>query len=339
MVDRFSRRALYVPLGLVALAAAAWTLWWFVVAGEAARRTDAAAAELREADYRVTWTERRVDGWPYRTRVRFEDFGIVAPSGHALQAPELTAQAVSYALEKWVVSAPDGATIVRGAKGAVRVDGRAIRASVVSTAGAVPRISAEIAEARFTPASGAEPFPLTAARLIALNLRPTAGSATDVDLLFRIEGGAPRPGGVLNWMAGGGAFDTVASLRIANAAAFGGTSWTDAARRWTTGGGALTAFRAEATGGDARADASADRLTFGSDGRLNGTVALTLRDGPAALAALGRWGEVGAPAAAAASGLAAGQQGLNGTATVALVFEGGRARLGPIPLAPAPRLF
>lgn len=339
MADRSSRRALFVPLALLALAAAAWTVWWFAVAGEIATRMDAAAADLRAAGYRLTWEERRVDGWPYRTRVRLTNVRLVAPSGHAVEAAEFSGQAVSYALGKWVLVAPEGLTIVRGAKGAVKVTGRAIRASVVQTDGAVPRVTLELVEPRFTPAAGAEPTPLTGARLIALNLRPTAGSSADADLLLRVEGGAPRAGGVLNWMAGGGAFDTVASLRVAKATAFGGRSWAEAARAWAVGGGALTQVRAEATGGEARADAVADRLTFGADGRLKGTLTLTMRDGPGALDALGRWSEVGPPAAAAASGLAAMQQGLDGTATVGLTFEGGRALLGPIPLAPAPKLF
>jgi hypothetical protein len=342
MIVRSARRAPWWPFalaGATALAILAWTVWWFVLARQVEARTDAAAAELARAGYRMTWTERTVDGWPYRARLRFEGFRLAAPSGHALAAPRLEAQANAYNLRKWVLAAPDGLTVARGAKGDVRIGGRAIRASVVATDGAVPRVAMELREPVFTPGVGAEPFPLTSAKLVALNLRPTKGSAADADLLFRVEEGVARKTGVLDWTVGGKTFDTVASARIANAAAFRGDRWGEAALNWASRGGALADFRAEAEAGDARADGAAARLTFDREGRLQGTLALTLRNGPGALAALGAWGQGGRVGPGAASGLAATQTGLNGTANLVLVFENGRTRLGPVPLAPAPKLF
>lgn len=342
MTRRSLSRAPWWPFalfGATVLVVLAWTVWWFVLARQVEARVDAAAADIQRAGYRMTWAERSVDGWPYRARLRFEGFRLAAPSGHAVAAPRLEAQANAYDVRKWVLAAPDGLTVTRGAKGDVRIAGRAIRASVVATGGAVPRVAMELRDPMFTPAAGAEPFPLTSAALVALNLRSTKGSAADADLLFRVEKGVARKTGVLDWTVGGETFDTVASARIANAAAFQGANWGAAALNWASRGGALADVRAEAEAGDARADAASTRLTFDADGRLEGTLALTLKNGPGALAAIGAWGQGGQAGPGAASGLAATQSGLDGTANVVLVFENGQGRLGPIPLAPAPKLF
>jgi len=336
---RSSRFGLLFPFALLLVAAVLWTVWWFVVAGQAQGRIDRTAADLRRAGWQVSWSRREVTGWPFRTYVRFRDFRLAAPSGHAVAAPRLGAQAYTYALGKWVLATPEGLTLTRAAKGDVRVEARAIRASVAGLDGSPPRVVVELLDARFAAAPGAEPFPLASAKTMDFHLRPKADAPGRGEFLFRVVEGEGRETGVLDWVAGGGPFTTQWEGSITAADGFGGSTWASAVRGWSGRGGALTGLRGRFQAGEAVSDAQAARLTVGPDGRLRGTADLTLTGGPAPLIAMGQVQGGNAAGAAAAGAAAAAQNALGGTAKVRLTFEGGRTRVGPLNLAPAPKLY
>src|SRR3569832_1435234 len=92
---------LFLPFLLVAVALGGWTWWWFQVAHGVEQGIDKGAGELRQAGYTVSWKSRSVSGWPFRTFVQFEDARVVAPSGHALFAPTLPAEANTYDPTHW----------------------------------------------------------------------------------------------------------------------------------------------------------------------------------------------------------------------------------------------
>ncbi|HYF23016.1 MAG TPA: DUF2125 domain-containing protein [Caulobacteraceae bacterium] len=336
---RSSRLGLYLPFALLGFVAVLWTVWWFVVAGQAQARIDSAAVQMRRAGYQVGWSGREVTGWPFRTYVRFRDLRVAAPSGHALAAPRFGAQAHTYALGKWVLAAPDGLTVTRGAKGEVRIDARAIRASVAGLERSPPRLVVELLDARFAAAPGAEPFPLATAKSVDFHLRPKADAAGQGEFLFRVIDGRGREAGVLDWVAGGGPFTSQWEGTVAAADAFAGPSWATAVRGWSARGGAITGLRGRFQAGDAVSEAQAARLTVGPDGRLRGAADLVLTGGPAPLIAMGRVQGGNAAGAAAAGAAAAAQNALGGTARVRLAFEGGRTRVGPLNLAPAPKVY
>lgn len=337
---RHSRRGLFIPIILVLVAIAAWTVWWFVVANRISTETDRAAADLRRAGYDISWSARNIRGWPYRTLVAFENLKLVAPSGHALAAPQLNVEANTYNLDKWVAVAPEGVTLTRGEKGDVRITGQAIRASASGLRGHPANVVIEFRKPVFTAAEGAEPFPLASAEIVDLYLRPRAGAPDgNGEFLLRVLEGKPRPDGMLDWIGRGQPFSMQWEGRATGLQRFSGGSWQQAARTWATGGGMLTDIRGEAKTGEASLAAQASRLTIGADGRLRGSLDLTLKGGPESLMALGRSQAVderGATAAAAATAVAGG---LDGTARVRLDFTDEGAKIGPFRLSGSPRIY
>jgi len=333
------RIGLFFPILVAVLGLVAWTGWWFVVANRLESGVDQAAVDLRQAGYQVGWSSRRVEGWPFRTLVRFRDVKLVAPSGHAIAAPRLDAEAQTYALGKWVAAAPDGIIVTRAEKGQLRITGQAVRASIAGLDRKPPRIVVELRKPVFTPLPGADPFPLASAELVDLYVRPSPATRGAGDLLFRVKGGAPRPDGMLEWIGGGEPFD----LQVEGAATavdrFRGTGWPQAARAWSAGGGRLVGVRGEARTGPTRASAAGSALTVAADGRLRGGVDLTLTGGPRSLLALGRTGAVDPLGArTAAAGMALGS-GLDGAVRVRLDFTDEGAKLGPVRLSDSPRIY
>jgi len=80
-------------------------------------------------------------GWPMHARVTIKHLDVVAPSGHAIAAPEMIAQANAYNPTRWVLAAPDGLTVTRGEKctspacfsGKGSASGRAVKTGLASS--------------------------------------------------------------------------------------------------------------------------------------------------------------------------------------------------------------
>lgn len=327
-----------IPFGLVGLALIAVSAWWFVVADRVAKETDHAAAGLRAAGYTVSWKDRRVTGWPFRAFVRFTDFRLVSRSGHGLAAPVLGAEAETYNLGKWVVAAPDGLVLERGAKGRVRITGKALRASVSRVTATPPQIAVEFMEPVFTVLQG-DPFPIVSAKTVDLYLRPSAATPGGGDMLFRVVEGQARPGGVVQWVAGSEGFSTRWAWTLTSISSFRGRDWGSAVRAWSAAGGRIVELKGEADAAGATAGLTGQSLTVGPNGRLLGAVDLDLSEGPAALLALGQARTFDLDAMAEAAQLAAGSRGPDGRARVRLVFGPNGSNLGPIRLAPAPKVW
>jgi len=336
---RSSLLGLLIPFLILALALGGWTWWWFQVAHGIEQGVDKGAADLRAAGYTVSWKSRQVTGWPFRTFVRFEDARVVAPSGHALFAPRLDAEANAYDPTHWIAGAPQGMTLTRADKGAVTITGQALRASLTHPDQTPPVIVIELTKPVFTAAASAEPFPLMSADLIALNIKPQAGAPGTGLFLFRIEGGKPRPDGMLDWIGDGEPFSTRWEGAVTRFDLFNGRGWTGAARNWSRAGGAITQLRGRAEAGQASAQADSARLTAGPDGRLRGSVNLSVTGGPQSLIAMGRAKVVDADSAALAATAAGLAGGLNGTARTRLDFTAGGAKLGAVRLSDSPQVY
>ena len=176
-----SRLALILPFAALGLFAIGWTVWWFVVAQGIERRVDQTQADLRAAGWTAAWESRRVDGYPFRTRLVFEGLSVRGPTGHGFEAPDLRAEAFAYQPTNWVVAAPEGMILHRGAKGAVRVEGRAIRASATRLDRPIPNVAIELLAPRFTALPGAGGFRSPRPRSwrpICAPTRPTRPAAT-----------------------------------------------------------------------------------------------------------------------------------------------------------------
>lgn len=336
---RPGRLGLIVVAAVAALGIGGWTWFWFTVAHEVEKSIDKASVDMTNAGYKVSWASRSVGGWPFRTSVRFDDFRIGAPSGHAFHATRLQAEANAYALDKWVASAPEGFTFLRAEKGAVKVTGKALRASLTNPDAVPPTLVIELREAEFAAAADAEPFPLAAADLVAFNLEARPGGMGQAAFALRVEGGKPRPQGVIAQIGGGELFSMRWEGLVTRFDAFDGGGWAASARNWSRAGGVLQQVRGRAETGAASVQAYAPQLSAGPDGRLRGSLDLSVVGGPQALLAMAQSRVVdptGAAVAASATSLAGG---LNAPVSVRLDFTAEGSKLGPARLSDSPKVY
>ena len=344
--QRPSRAGLYAPFIIVLIALAAWTGWWFYLTRQIDAGLEAQSAALRQQGWDVRYADKRIVGWPFRANVKLTHVTIAAPSGHAISAPELNAEANAYQPTKWVVVAPEGLVLTRAGKGKVAINGDAIRMSASGIDQRWPNLALELVNPIFTVHPDGEPFPIARAARIEFYSRPHLEGATApsdaIDVMFRLVDGQGRRDGPVEGFAQDGQLTTQleATVGRADLLKFG-----DAAgvfSQWTQGGGTVRNLRGDLQAGDSRATLSSDVLRADADGRLVGQVAMQSQKPLPALSGLleSRQGEVnrgGAAGAAAAAGAAdaAGREDV----ALTLVFRDGRTWLGPFPLAPAPKLF
>jgi hypothetical protein len=314
---RTDYRGLIWPFAAVGALLLAWTVWWFVAAGQVERRAEETLADLRARGWIAEVSGLSVRGWPFRLFVTTTEARIVSPRGSGIAARGLRAEAAAYDLNKWVIAAPDGIALIRGDLGEVRVTGRAVRASVVRLMdGAVPRTTIELLEPKFASSPGSAPFPLAGAEVVDLYLRPADGDRAE--FLVRVENGEPAPGSALERLTGAAPL----TLRAEGAVP---------APRWPLE--QVEALRAELRSGDVFAQAASERIAVDGAGRLAGDVALKVEGAQAAIAALGAFSGVD-PRAAMAASVLLGDRAVE----TDLVFEGGRSRLAGVDLGVAPRV-
>lgn len=324
---------------LILLVVGGWSGYWWYLSNQIREGLARTETRLEAAGWSIEHAAPRIDGWPFRVHVVLDDVSITGPSGHGVRSASLAAEATAYQLDRWVIVAPEGLELGRGAKGWVAVEGQALRASISGLMRTPPRIVVDFTQPRFTPTAGSEPFPITQAERLVINLIPREGQAGQAGLLFDLTEATPRPTGVLAEMSERRPFDLSAEAVINNAQTLSGSTWREALTAWSQGGGALTEVRLEATAGEDFARGQSDRLTADANGRLQGSLAANLRGGTAPLAGLARAPGVDPRAAAAVTLGAQLTSGLRGETNLTLNFTNGRTVIGPVSLGPAPRLF
>jgi hypothetical protein len=334
---RLSRAWLLVPLVLAAIALAAWVGYWFVARDRLLAGLDAQAAAHRQQGRTVEWRARRVEGFPYRFKLVFDDLRLASPSGWAVETPRFEAQANAYQLTRWVGAAPQGLTLVRPVAGPIRIEGRVLRASVAGVDRSPPRISLEGADVRFVTVAGAEPFLLTGAERVELHLRPTPDAADMASLLLRLRGAQPRPAGVMAFISGAKPANFVWDSRVTQLGELRGADWSAAMRRWTRAGGRMNVREATLQAGELRARNAGGYLTAGLDGRLRGRVVVALNQPLQALSALTRIEQTDPTALGTATAITEARKEPN--VELALGFEAGVTTIGPVAIAPAPKVF
>lgn len=328
---------LFAPYGLLLIAAIGWTGWWFYGRGQIAAQMDAAAGRLKAAGYDLAWKDRKIGGYPFRFDVTLTEAHINEPSGWALAAPELKTEAYAYAIDRWVIVAPQGVVLTRPAKGAVAITGDAVRASIGGLAAAPPRIAVEGANLTFTPQAGAQPMPIAAAKHLELYMRPQAGDTAGV--LFKLDGGKAADGGTLARIAGDKPVSVALEGEFNHFSDLHGRDWPAAVRAWSAVGGAFTLIQGGLTAGDTALSAQKAGLTVGQDGRLRGSIPLDLRNAAGAILALGQNTAIDPQVAAVAALVTRARQGADLNAKANLSFEAGRMTLGPVAIGDAPRVY
>ncbi len=332
------RWGLFAPFIALAIAAAAWSGFWVMARDRLGAGLDTAAANLTAAGYPLTWKDRTIGGYPFRMDVTLTEVRAGAPGGWALEAPRIDAEANAFSLGSWLVAAPVSLTFVRPEAGPVVVTGQLIRASITHLTAHPPSLSFEGVKLNFAPAPGAQPFALTAADRVEFHLR--AGPNDEGGVFASVENGQARLTGLFARVAAGKPISIVWNSTLSKMSAFTGKSWPDAVRHWSDAGGAMTVRQAGLTAGDAVVGATGGALRAASDGRLAGSLPLTLRQAPRALTALGETGVIDPTAATAAGQVAEARQAPGGDAAQAtLYFQAGRTTLGPVALGAAPKVY
>lgn len=331
------RAGLYVPFLLAGMAAVAWSGFWLYARGEAGKQLDAGAEAMRKAGYDVSWSERTIGGYPFRLNVTLKDAHIREPSGWALSTPKLEGQAFLHGLGTWVIATPEGLTFTRPLGGPVNVTGDVIHASLSNFDKPLPHFSFEGTKLTFAPAAGAQPFALSAADRVEFHLRP--GPADQAAVFFKVDAGKARLSGLFARIAGDKPISITWDSILSKVSAFKGADWPTAVRGWTTAGGRMTVRQAGITAGEAVLGAQGGVLSVGYDGRLNGSLDVTLREAPKALGAMAETGAIRPEAAMAASAVAAARQGSGDVARANITFQAGQTTLGPVAVGPAPKVY
>lgn len=334
-----SRIRLYVALGLFLVAVLGWSAGWLWARGEARERMDVAVAALRKAGYEVGWRDRGIGGYPFRLNVTLTEAHVRDRSGWALDAPVLEAQAFMHAPTHWVVAAPQGLTFTRPIGGPVAVSGKLIRASLSHLQNVPPNISFEGVDLAFQPAAGAQPFSLQGAERVEFHLRQAPSEVGDeAGVWLSVKNGKGRLTGLLGRIAGEKPISIEWDGRLSKASALRGEDWPSAVRAWSRAGGRMDVKRGGLTAGDALIGVNSGSLGVGSDGRAVGVLDVSLRQAPRALATLGQTGAIPADRAAAAAAVAEARE-IGDLARATLNFEAGQTTLGPVAIAPAPKVY
>jgi hypothetical protein len=342
---RRSRFWLYAPFMLLALLAAGWTGFWFVVQGRVGAALDAALA--REALQGRTWTcaDRNIGGFPFRVEVRCGSLALTSTRwGEAVRVQTGPAVAVGQIYTPGLVVAevtgPLQATLPEGRK--LDFSWRGLQASFVHDLGAPDRVSIVMSEPNATLTSPGQAAESWQASRLETHLRrnPTRPAAEQaVDLAISLKGsvlpaldallGTPEPGDV----------EIEATATMAEAFRLGFNP--DALERWRSGGGQIQLTKLVSVKGPARIEASGQFL-LDQTHRISGQIQASLA-GIRQIAGIPVGGIMGGLGSLLGGRLSAQLPGAAPglTPLPPIVLREGRVYLGPIrlPLQPLAPLY
>ena len=315
---------------IVLAAALLWSGWWLVGARATKAAFEGWLAAQRGAG-RVAEADLRVRGFPFRFDTTFTDLAVGEEGGWLWSADRFQTLMLSYAPNRAVLAWP-GPQRVQTPLGEVVIEGEAATASIrVGVAADLPLERVALV-ARDVRADG------PAGRVAAAEIRAAAereGEAADYHLGLFVSRLSlpifPRARAVLPPVVELVRLDAVARLSSAPGRA------SAAAPPELE---ALEIAEARVDWGGARLVVSGGPVGIGRDGAPHGRLSVRVEEWPRLVEAAIAEGLLpprrGPLAIAALEVLSADDA--PGTLETELVFEGGRMRLGPIPLGPAPRI-
>jgi hypothetical protein len=332
------RVRLFLPYLAIALALAGYGVFWLAAREVVQARLAHEADQLRHEGCAVELAGQRIGGFPFRLRLHYDRLRLVGPSGWGVVASGLDAQAFIYAPGHWVIVAPAGLEVERGGDGPVRVQGQALRASVVSGHAAPSRVALEGEAMTFSTPPAAHPFSLARADRFDVLLRP-APDRSGGQLLMRLTGATVTPASAWAPIAGSKPLTLDLALRLTKPDAFKGAAWASAVHAWSRAGGEAQVVRLQVDGGAAKLSIAGGALHVGEDGRLAGSVPLHLAL-PSSVAILpmvfGGHVSLSVRIVAIAAALV---RGAGGALNAPLTFQDGRAELEGFPMGRAPQIY
>ena len=330
------RLGLWAPFAVVFIAFVLLAFTWFWMRNEIGRSMETARAAATASGWTMDWDNCAVSGFPFRLDVALENPRVREPSGWGVAAHRLRAEAYVFAPGHWVAVAPGGATIMRRRGGALRIEAKALRASVSEKDKSPPRVSVEGIGLTFYAPPGSAPFPLRSAS--EFHLHTKSGPNNQGAAYVELDGVITDLTGLLGRIAANRPASLILDGVYSNANALGGSSWPSAARRWGAAGGRLRLRRVHVVAGSAAIDAAHGELGVGLDGRMTGQLDLVLHQAPRTLSAMGEAGAVSPDVARAMSSVVGAVQ--RGPAvSLPLSFQAGRTTLGPLAIGPSPRIY
>ena len=327
---------LFAPYVVLLVVIIGWSLAWVWIRSEVAGRMDQTASRLQGAGWTMEWKTRRIDGYPFRIDVTLDGVRLAEPSGWALAADQIKAEAYAYEIGHWIGYAPKGVVLTRPVSGAVSITGQALRASYSADAGA-PRIAIEAVKSVFTPQAGAKPFWLTRADY--LDFHSHSAGDDHVEFLLRIDGAASPAGAILTEIAQARPMAIAWQAKVSNASALHGRDWPAAVQAWTAAGGGLDIEHGALNAGATVVNLHPGRLTVGSDGRLRGSVGRDLRQAPNLIRTLADAKAIDPGAADSALTVAQARAGGGPVTQADLTFLAGVTAFGPVAIGPAPKVY
>ena len=138
---KHNRWFLYAVWIAFALLLVGWSGWWLVLRSQGLAQLETAAAQARDAGWRVEWQDRHLTGYPFRLELVLDGLTLSDPSGWGIEAPQLRAEAYAYAPGRGVAYVPTGVTLLRPGKAPLAIAAKSLRAGIDVTGPGVPRLS------------------------------------------------------------------------------------------------------------------------------------------------------------------------------------------------------
>ncbi len=232
---------------------------------EIERNLDATAARLKAAGGALTWSQRRIHGYPFRFDLDFTGLVWRGPDGWGLSMPVLKSESSIFAPGRWVGYAPADATLIRPEGGEVRIGASMLRGSLSGIEAHPPTFSLEGRGLTFTPAPGAAPFLL--ASLSEFHGHTRAGSYDQGAAYVELDDARSPGNGPATWML---------DLIYDHADALTGLEWNAAHRAWSAAGGKVEVKHLHFQNGAMTNEEHSEQFTTDSDGRVSELITRTL---------------------------------------------------------------
>ncbi len=269
------RIGIFGPFMLLVLAFAGWSAYWFVAARALETRINTQQTALISQGYQISADPWHVSGYPFRMFVALDHLTVIAPSGHGLSAPRFEAEANAYALDKWVMVAPQGLTLYRGHHngadwGTLAVSGKSLKASASNLTKPIGNIAIEGSGLTLVASDPSHPFAFDTAELVEAYLRPTVGHDDSADFLLRVSGARGQPQSLAGQLAQDKPLSLHAEGALSRVSSFAAGAQGQATARWHAAGGAVSGLHVQLLADDLDVEAKSDNLTFGPDNRAVG---------------------------------------------------------------------
>ena len=253
----------------------AWGGGWLWIKGTIERNLDSEASRWRAAGGALTWSERRITGYPFRFDVEFRDLTWRGSDGWGFQTTDLKTETSVFGLGHWVAYAPAGLDLLRPKGGEIEITAKVLRASLSNTSAHPASFSLEGQGLTFVPVVGAQPWVIASADELHVHTR--AGPSDQGAFLIDLTGARAPTNGRLATLASSGEVALSLDAIFDHADAVAGPGWTSAATAWASAGGKLQVRHLKFQAGVVSIEGQGAGVTLAPDGRLIG--ALTVRAG------------------------------------------------------------